>query len=339
MAVAASSVLESPATTTQRFCIYRLYQLLKQGGWTVWGSSDATSFSTAGVDHWSTSYASSAANNGAWIALLSPRGDNDRGVALSFALDGKFSLYYTIDGFSATGVDVDTPPTATSVGGYIRNAVDYGMGYSGVTQTVDTLNIVVQDDGSFSFETLNSGALTANIQYSVCYPANPQAPDPNIWYDNLSSGSVLNYFTTGGAFWGIGTANTLVRFVGGIWANVSATYLGNVVTDGWSSSTYINSLIMYQAGAPNSFIGVPAYIKYCGQTNASGQTFGGLLWIKRDHTNSGALVPWDGVTASGTDIAAVPDVTYVDPETAGGGGGTARLPGNGYHRSRRRPRE
>lgn len=333
MAVSASSVNETLATSTQRYAVWRLYQLLKAGGWTVWGSSDATSYSTTGIDHWSSSYASSAANNGAWIALLKPD-STVVGIAMAFLPSGNFDLYYTIDGFDDTGVDADTAPVSNSDGAYVRNNVTNVFQYTSALEAVATMNCVVQDDGSFMIELINAGSTRCSLLiFSAIDGATEGISDPHCWYDLCTLPAINLFDLSTGSLLAFGTDGTLRRFSAGILANTSATVLGNTVQHGWTSEHYESSVIAYQSGSPFSILGIPRWIKFCGTTVADNTTHGNKAWIKRV-SNSNLLLMWDGVTGAGTDVGTTPDMTF----STSGGGGTARLPGNGYHRSRRRPR-
>ena len=201
MAIFSLNEVFSPAVT-QRYGTWRLARELINAGWEVWGSSDGTTFSTSGVDHWGT-YSSSAQLANSWIALKRP--GVDQGVCFHNGTAGtnQFRATYTKSGWSSSGVNATTPPLAVGVTAYLRGSaggmVNFHWCHSSYTSnTVHVLNIMCQDaatDGSFYL--IGWGDTPAAysqyiVQFSILDLPATYAPDTHVWYVGSPTGGIAD---------------------------------------------------------------------------------------------------------------------------------------------------
>lgn len=357
---------------SMRWSTWRLTRAMVAAGWEVWGSSDGTSFSTTGTDYWTT-YATSAANKDAWIALKRPGANQGH----CFQVDDptvnsgyNFRATETMSSWSATGVSASTAPLAVGQTGYVRGS---NVAYAGFhwcangtsLKQINYVNIFCADaatDGSFHLMGWRQGVLSHRVQWSVLdLPVegilNPYVMysgySPTLGHYNDADRFEYNYYNggnaNGGEFWAFGTDGTYKSFASARYKAPDNYDLFYALPNGWQSDqAVITNLQLFQTTTPFSRLGIPRWIKIQGAaTPTTGEAYKDKTWIQYAASFDLPLVlPWDGTSTTwetGSVAISVTDSVgwheMVLPSGGGGGGGTARLPGNGYHRSRRRPRE
>lgn len=184
---------ETPATLTQWFVAWRLFQTLLLAGWTVHYSSDGTTHSAA--DNW-TPAGFSGLGSGAYVILTGPGG---RQISLrrstTSTLNGTIQYAY-LGGWGVAGAGPTTIPTAPASAVLVRNNASW-FGPSPSTAPVK-LNIWANDvstgDGSFSvvFSTATSwgsGSLGGGaLMFRFLEGTEPEDADPYAWWAPANAG-------------------------------------------------------------------------------------------------------------------------------------------------------
>lgn len=349
-----------------RHAAWRLTRVLKDAGWVVWGSSDGTDFSVTGTDYWA-SLAPLLSASDCWIAFKKP-GSDSQGHCLQFGSnDQDFRYTYTHTGWGASGVDEATAPLAVGVTGYLigtsssynsRGFVD--ASHTSAQAAVQVINVAarpVPEGGAFDFWCFDSSATPVPrsiVQYSPVWKA-PGVTDPYVFFTNgvVGAGSVgpsFDYFLygagpTGGSFCGWDAAGDFVNHSISRLCITTGYPMFNILNE-WSGRIKVLSRpAAFQSTWPYSHVG---YIKDMRFTTpvASLRFYNGgeRLNLNSQALNHSIAVMWDptvdDVTVNRAGAFELPanEVVVDDFEFGSAVAGTERLPGNGYHRSRRRPR-
>lgn len=350
-----------------RHAAWRLTRVLKDAGWAVWGSSNGTDFSVAGGDYWTTLAPLLSAVD-CWIALKKPGADG-QGHCFQFGTgDQDFRYTYTYTSWDPAGVDEVTAPLAVGSTGYvIGSAVAYnskGFVNSSATTaqaSIQVINVVakpVSEGGAFDlwcFDSDTTPDIRTIVQYSPVWKA-PGVNDPHIFFTNGdvgagSSGVSRNLFVLGGgpltgSFLAFDSYDDFVSHTISL-SSLNTGYQMFNVSNAWQGGKRVLSRpAVLQSTWPYSHMGVAKDMRFTTPVAAFLLFNGGeRLNLTSKALNHGVVVMWDpdidDVTVNRAGAFTLPSNEDVTPEPFEFGSdavGTERLPGNGYHRARRRPR-
>lgn len=205
-------------TTRDLYMAWDLGRKMIDAGWTVWGSSDGTSFSTSGTDHWAT-YANSNLP-GAWLALINP--DGLRGYCFQCDTVGAYNITYgrvwsyTQTGWSSSGASATVAPLAVGNTSYLSGTpgaprwcyLGCGSG-DAPNRECHVYHLIVRDaatDGSFAaigFKNGGGSALNNLVHYAavsfVYSPWDLPVSDNQVfWLGTLGNGWLPGTYTPPG---------------------------------------------------------------------------------------------------------------------------------------------
>lgn len=160
--------------------LFALKSALVSAGWAVAASSNQSSFSNVGVDHWATSADLIRTASGAhsWIVLYNSTMD------VSFIIDYLSSADYQTDFYVVDGA-VNADGTTSAKPTYAGNAKFYSNsycapGYSSCTQIVWSA-MWSTDYKAFRFFVRSDAASSGNLAFFIQEPSNT----PDLWTDPL----------------------------------------------------------------------------------------------------------------------------------------------------------
>jgi len=148
---------EAPATTSQWFMVWRLFQLLLLSGWTVHYSSNGTTFSAA--DNW-TGTGFAGLGSGSYVILT---GKGGRQILLQRATTSTINgtvQYAYLGGWGTAGAGATTPPTAPASAVTIRSGAAW-FGSALTPVRIDVWTRDVSGDGTFLVVMSTSTAWTS----------------------------------------------------------------------------------------------------------------------------------------------------------------------------------
>lgn len=123
-ASAVNQVPPGPNNSNTDYVVWHLTRLMITAGWTVYGSSNGSSFNTSGTDLWSTFAGTGLSGSNAWIALVE-QGNTGQGIVFqknSSLVDGNKRTYRTITGFSPSGASTSVAPQGVSGTFYVEGS-------------------------------------------------------------------------------------------------------------------------------------------------------------------------------------------------------------------------
>jgi hypothetical protein len=184
---------EAPATTTQWFVVYRLYETLLLAGWTVAYSSNGTTHDTS--DNWAASFG--GLGSGSYIILTGPGGRQ-----VLFQRSTTSTILGTIryskgGGWGTAGAGATTPPTAPADAQTIRNGSNwFGSGANPVRLNIRCEDVATDGDWWVVFST--STAWTSGgggfLGFLALEETEVGDPEPYAWWCPDAVGSNWSYF-------------------------------------------------------------------------------------------------------------------------------------------------